>query len=48
MKRTVRYTDQQRYRIPYVREADSRKPGYLAKRFDKLCPGWRSQPAKQP
>ena len=40
-----RYTDLARYRLPYVRAAMSRAPGYLARRFEKFCPGWRA--AKQ-
>jgi hypothetical protein len=36
-----RYTDTARYRMPYVRAAFSRAPGYLRRRFDKFCPNWR-------
>ena len=44
-----RYTDLDRYAQPYVRSAESLKTGYLARRFDKLCPGWRRpKPVEQP
>lgn len=39
--RTPRFTDAARFRLPYVRAAFSRAPGYLRRRFDKFAPNWR-------
>ena len=47
MKRTVRWTDTHRYKVPYIPFAASQKPGYLARRFDKLAPGWRTQQPRE-
>lgn len=47
--RTPKFTDSERFKLPYVRAAFSRAPGYLRRRFDKYAgKAWRIAPDGKP
>jgi len=41
--KTPRFSDKDKFKLPYKRAAFSRAPGYLRRRFEKYFPGWKTK-----